>query len=154
MSKSFKYHPIIEGLKVNEDGSEIRLNDVILPIKTYQQATSLRLAKLTRVGKKSVSTIRLVCECWLGVAPTGEHAARRKDEEGGDHYTNLYWGKIGMNESSAKSVNSQRIKLTREQFFEIEKRRTKELLKNILQEYAVSKWSYHRAKARYNGEEK
>ncbi|MGV0854638.1 hypothetical protein ACTS95_08020 [Empedobacter brevis] len=147
----FRYHPVIEGLKVNEDGTEIYLDGSLLSIKVHQLKHTIKPRRIVNIGLKQVTVIRLVCDCWHGLALTGEHAARRIDESKGDHYTNLYWGKKGMNKSSAAYTNIKRRKLSEEQFFEIEKRQKTELLKDIVKDYGITEMTFYRHKKKYYG---
>lgn len=151
LQKEFRYHPLVEGLKVNEDGTEVIYNGVSLPIKVQRLAHCVKERRLVNLGLKQKTIIRLICECWHGAAPSIEHAARRHDEWKGDHYTNLYWGKSGMNRSSAKYTNVKKRSLTDEQFLEIEERRKSEKLKDIVKDYEVSEMAYYRHKKRYYG---
>ena len=126
MSKlKFKYHPLIEGLKINEDGTEIYFEGEQLPIKMYKTGTTKAIKPHVYINHKLTRVIKLVCEAWIGSRPTIEHAARKKDENAGNHYTNLYWGKKGMTISSAaNNIQNQKwirqkTKLTQKEYKEI-----------------------------------
>jgi hypothetical protein len=86
----FRYHPIIEGLKVNEDGTEILLHTEKL--LQFQNDKS-RKNPTFKVGfqNKSHSVGRLVCEAWNGLR---EHSGQRVSKINAlenNHYTNLEW---------------------------------------------------------------
>src|SRR5690606_21897336 len=134
----FRYHPILEGLSVNEDGTEILMNGESLSIKTYQPKHTRIPVRMVDIGRKKVSVPRLVLETWQGMPENLDCAARRHDERKGDHYTNLYWGRKGTTISSAighAGIAKSR-KINEEQFHEIEKLRSAgQTLKEIMKGY-------------------
>lgn len=143
----FRYHPIIEGLKVNEDGSELYLRGEKVKIYQHKLPHGRGVRKLVKIRKKTINTIKLVLEAWQGPSPTAEHAARRIDETKGDHYSNLHWGKKGASLSSAKI----KVIITRELIDEVETRRAKgEMLKDICEELNITGGGYRKAKKRYD----
>lgn len=153
----FRYHPILEGLLVNEDGSQIFWKGESLSIKTYQPRHTRIPVKMVDIGRKKVSVPRLVLEAWHGMPENLDCAARRHDEAKGNHYTNLYWGSKGMTVSSAVghagAMKSR--KISENQLTEIDNRRKSgELLKDILKDYDASEMAYHRARKRYGKENK
>lgn len=148
----FRFHPILEGLRVNEDGSEILLNNEPMSIKTYQPKHTRIPVRMVDIGRKKVSVPRLVLEAWQGMPENLDCAARRHDETKGDHYTNLYWGSKGMTLSTVKGhvANLARIKLSETDLEAIDTRRKNgETLKKIMKEYGASEMAYHRARKRY-----
>lgn len=145
----YRYHPIIENLKVSEDGSIITLNGQAVIIARDHPAHMRNPRRLVRFGKKNVNVIRLVCEAWHGIAPTGEHAARRVDEEKGDHYGNLFWGKKGMTLSSAKGVVQPTVKMTPEVYANVMNRSKKESIKAILKELDISENRFYQYRKKH-----
>lgn len=145
----FRYHPIIENLKISEDGSEILMNGSPVTIASDHPAHMRNPRKLVRFGKKNVTIIRLVCEAWHGIAPTGEHAARRVDEEKGDHYSNLFWGKKGMTLSSAKGVVQPTVKMTPKVYANVMKRSKKESIRAILKEMDISENRFYQYRKKH-----
>lgn len=145
----YRYHPIIENLKVGEDGSIILLNGEPMTIASDHPAHMRNPRKLVRFGKKNVTLIRLVCEAWHGIAPTGEHAARRVDEAAGDHYSNLYWGKKGNTISSAKGVPKPTRKMTTEVYNDIVARAKLLSVKKVLKELGISEMTFYRYRKKY-----
>lgn len=141
----FRYHPVIENLKVNEDGSQLLLGDKELRIYADKLPHMKRERRVVSLCGKMVNTIRLVCECWHGSAPTGEHAARRIDETKGDHYSNLAWGKKGMTISAAKTNdwNNRGMSMTPKLFAKIQKRIENEKVTVVLKELKVSQTTYY-----------
>jgi hypothetical protein len=146
----YRYHPIIEGLKVNENGTEILLNGVPKTIKEQKLKHTAKIRKIVMMGPKTVNTIRLVCEAWHGIAPTGEHAARRIDEKKGDHYSNLFWGKKGMTISSAKtnSWNTRKL-MSKKEYSIIQKRHKNERIRDILEDMKLSTTAYYNYRKKY-----
>lgn len=142
----FRYHPIIEHLKINEDGTVIELNGTPMNIKEQTLPHLRRPRKIVYVGAKTVNTIRLVCEAWHGIAPSGEHAARRVDEDKGDHYSNLCWGKKGMTLSAAKtnSWNTRGLRMTAKLYKTIQKRNKSENIIPLLKDLKISTAEYYK----------
>ena len=134
----FRYHPLLENVKVNEDGSIIIRDGIPLNIVSRQLPHTRNVSKVVYLKRTGVNTIRLVCEAWHGISPTGEHAARRVDEAAGDHYSNLYWGKKGMTLSAAKGVVQPTLKMTPEVYANIKERNATEPLRAILKELDIS----------------
>jgi hypothetical protein len=145
----YRYHPIIENLKVNEDGSEILLNGEPMKINVQKIAHMRNERKVVCINRKNVNTIRLVCEAWHGTAPTGEHAARRIDEVKGDHYSNLFWGKKGMTLSAAKGAIRPSKKLTTEVYQSILKKNEKESVRAILKDLNISENRFYQYRKKH-----
>ncbi|MBA4317963.1 MAG: hypothetical protein C0412_06135 [Flavobacterium sp.] len=145
----FRYHPIIESLKVSEDGAIILNNGQPVIIASDHPLHMRNPRKIVRFGKKNVTVIRLVCEAWHGIAPTGEHAARRVDEAAGDHYSNLYWGKKGMTLSAAKGVVQPTLKMTPEVYANIMERSKNETIKAILKELDISENRFYQYRKKH-----
>lgn len=147
----FRYHPIIENLKINEDGTEIQLNGENMDIKVQKIIHTKKVRRIVNINRKAVNTIRLVCEAWHCIAPTGEHAARRIDEKLGDHYSNLCWGKKGMTISSVKEhkwINQVR-KMTPEVYAKIQERNKTQSVRAILKDLNISVTIYQRYKNKH-----
>jgi hypothetical protein len=147
----FRYHPIIENLKINEDGTKILFNGESMDIKAQKLPHTKVVRRIVNVNRKTVNTIRLVCEAWHGVAPTGEHAARRIDEKLGDHYSNLCWGKKGMTVSSVKEhewIDKIR-KMTPDVYETIQQRSKTQSVRSILKELNISATIYQRYKNKH-----
>jgi hypothetical protein len=145
----YRYHPIIENLKVSEDGSEILRNGQPVIIASDHPVHMRNPRKIVRFGKKNVTVIRLVCEAWHGISPTGEHAARRVDEAAGDHYSNLYWGKKGMTLSAAKGVVQPTLKMTPEVYANIKERSATESIRAILKELDISENRFYQYRKKH-----
>lgn len=145
----FRHHPIIEDLKCNEDGTQILRNNEPLRIKDEPNG---RL--YVHIYDRRVTVIRIVCECWHGMPENLDMAARRHDEDAGDHYSNLYWGKQGMTLNQAKKRNyeKQPLKITEAEYREIEVfRKTGEIQKE-LKKRGHSKKAWQNAMIRYGKE--
>ena len=143
-----RYHPVIEGMRVNEDGTEIFIDNNPLRIKTESAGS-----RYVHIGDKRVTVIRLICECWHGMPEFGK-AARRVDERSGDHYSNLYWGSRGMTLNSAKyrAYEPRPIIITLDQFKALQKRKEKRELGKALTELGLSRNAYLNAEKRYKND--
>ncbi|MCK8143167.1 hypothetical protein MW871_14855 [Flavobacterium sp. I-SCBP12n] len=144
----FRYHPIIEDLKINEDGTVILLKGQSINIYEHAHGKTKKGRKVVTINQKTLTTTRLTLEAWQGVKPSGEMTARRVDENGGDHYSNLYWGKTGSTASNQKDNPSHdaRRKLTREIYEDINARCAKETKKSLFKEYGIDSSTYYQSK--------
>lgn len=126
--KEYRYHPEIEGLKVNEDGSDILLNEQ--PVELI-----VRIDKFKYITYKSkvISLSRLILECWVGMAPEPKLIAKHKDlDQSNFHYSNLEWSLRGGNPMFPT-------KLTKKQEQEIiEKYKSGTSLNKLHQEYSIA----------------
>ncbi len=86
----FRNHPIIEGLRINEDGTEIYYNkDLLRPFENDKKRENPTLK--VNFLSKAHSVTKLVCEAWNGMS---EHSAQRASKinlTAGNHYSNLEW---------------------------------------------------------------
>lgn len=147
MDKEFRYHPIIENLKINEDGSVILLNGHEL--KQYKTKSS---SKLVIIKSSNVSVFKLICEAWHGRPDTPEYIAVKIDPNKGSHYTNLKWAKRGQGYSVKKSKNWQNKPLfpTAKDFFKFDQARPKDMtITEYLKQNEVSEFAYYKARKRY-----
>lgn len=106
----YKYHPEIEGLKCNEDGSEILLNGSPLNINISDNGW-----QYITYRRKKFGITKLVCECWVGVQPYSKARVYRKDDDiNNNHYTNLYWAKHGygrkLSDEDTKAIKQRLLK--------------------------------------------
>lgn len=145
----YRYHPILENLKVSEDGSSILINGIEMSIVTQKLPHTRNPRKVVYFHKKGVNTIRLVLEAWHSLAPTGEHAARRVDEQKGDHYSNLFWGKKGHTISSAKGVIKPTAKMNPKVYAKIMKRSKKESVRAILKDLNISENRFYQYRKKH-----
>ncbi|SRR5690554_2209382 len=93
----FRYHPLIEGLKINEDGSEIIFFGEKLNSIGMNRASRPTATVIVNFDGRTASVARLVCEAWHGLAPNFDYNATRIDPSKGFHYKNLFWAKKGHN---------------------------------------------------------
>jgi hypothetical protein len=92
----YRYHPEIEGLKVNEDGSEVLLNET--PVVVRIRKSGNHPFRFITCKSKTIGMARLILECWQGMPPIPRLTAKHKDGDYGNyHYKNLEWGNIGGN---------------------------------------------------------
>lgn len=96
---AYRYHPEIEGLKVNEDGTEVLFNgeplDVRLSSGRSEMPYVVFFGRAHSVGK-------LVCEAWNGMADNPRWCASRIDRDKGYHFTNLEWKPCGKQKRTKK----------------------------------------------------
>ena len=147
-----RYHPILEGLKVNEDGSVIFYGNEKL--RTYKMNRTARNSDtlLVSFNGSTYSVARLVCECWHGLAESLEFNATRIINEKGFHYKNLFWAKKGVNANyhKIKFPRAKSSKILETEIPEIVKRLDKgELAKTIAADYQTSEMSISRIRKRY-----
>jgi hypothetical protein len=92
---AYRYHPEIEGLKCNADGSEVLFNGKLLKQREMPQKNKKTSMIYVIVRSKAFSIAKLVCECWNGMAANPRWCALRKDRNKGYHYTNLFFAPCG-----------------------------------------------------------
>ena len=108
----YRYHPEIEGLKVNEDGSSVLLNETPVVVKVRKSGNNpFRYIYLKQV----IGLARLVLECWGGISDSPKASAKHKDGDYTNyHYSNLEWGKWGGNpkyEEKHRFVETNKMKI-------------------------------------------
>ncbi|RLZ08567.1 hypothetical protein [Faecalibacter macacae] len=150
MNKEFRYHPVIDGLKVNEDGTEVLLNGNKLTIKEFYVAETKRVRRNVNFLSRNITITRLVCECFHGLAENKGLSATLIDPTKGDHYTNIYWAKRGM------KINPIRHrKVTEENHKEIQERLASgEKMKDIIKDFPFTNATYCIYKRLYGKKEK
>lgn len=149
MSNEFRYHPIIEGLKVNEDGTEIYLNNEL--IKQYQYSNG----KMTVVNNKTLTTMRLVCEAWHGMSENKEYVVKKVDKTKGQHYSNLQWSKRGqsINHKSSKNFSGKNL-LSKEEFLELNSsRKDGEVILDFIKHIGMTTTNYYIYNRKYGKKE-
>lgn len=147
-----RYHPLIEGLKVNEDGSQITYMGRVLEPKKINRTARPTDTLLVHFMNQTFSVARLVCECWHGTAPDRDHDAIRLDPSLGYHYKNLHWGKRGFNPNYHK-IKFPRAKSSKIKESEIpgvvERLKNGETLKSIAKDFGTTEMSISRIRKRY-----
>lgn len=84
----FKYHPLIDGLKVSSDGRLIYLNGK--KIEPFQRKTTKGFMII--IGQRTHPVHKIVCETWHGPRETFEMSARHIDgDPENNDYRNLEW---------------------------------------------------------------
>ena len=87
----FRYHPEIQGLKLNEDGSEVFIDENPVTIKVRNKGS--HSAKFLYYNEKQIGLAKLVLECWEGLAPEPNQRAIHINQNLTDyHHENLKWG--------------------------------------------------------------
>lgn len=108
MDKQYKYHPFIEGLRINEDGTSIQMNGQEVPIYRREGETTNRVNLKHRV----ITVIKLVNEAWNGPRENEKQVVCRIDGDfENDHYTNLKWGYSSSQRLTAKQKTEIKQKL-------------------------------------------
>jgi hypothetical protein len=85
-----RYHPIIEGLRLNEDGTEIYFNEELLRITENDKTRKNPTLKVQFNGRKH-SVAKLVCETWNGLREHTGLFASKIGSLSNYHYSNLEW---------------------------------------------------------------
>jgi len=86
----FRYHPIIEELRINEDGTEIYLKNVLL--RSFENDKKRETPTLkVNFHSRAHSVTKLVCEAWNGLREHTGQRVSKVDIIAGNHYSNLEW---------------------------------------------------------------
>jgi len=86
----YRYHPIIEGLKINEDGTEIYYNgNPLTPFANDKNRTTPTLK--VNFNNKAHSVSKLVCESWNGLREHSGQRVSKINHLSNNHYSNLEW---------------------------------------------------------------
>jgi hypothetical protein len=105
----YRHHPLIEGLKVSEDGSEIIFNGEVLQHFANDKNRANPTMKVN-FHNKAHSVARLVCEAWNGLSQHIGQRAAKLNPLNGNHYSNLEW-REGVNgvENFIQKINASDI---------------------------------------------
>ncbi|MBF6607474.1 MAG: hypothetical protein ITG00_01915 [Flavobacterium sp.] len=143
---NYKYHPILEDLKVNEDGTSIIYKGEVLTPRTYVRKTNTVPSEVVFVGYKVVTVMRVVCECWHGLSENTDFVVRKLDQAKGNHYSNLCWSKQGLSSENFNTLP----KFSEEEFIKLKTEQKKdETLTAFLKRKKISIKAYYTAKNRY-----
>lgn len=147
---AYKYHPEIEGLKVNEDGTQVLYCGELLAIKTVNRKERNSDTKYVTLRGKPFTIGKLVCECWNGLSDNPRWCATRKEKEKGFHYSNLIWAPCGTNPQAKKKKRGSLSKIKESDLPKIKRRLNKGGVKNTLKaiakDYEVSDMTISRIK--------
>lgn len=148
---AYRYHPEIEGLKVNEDGSEVLYNGEPLEVGTLKRKQRESDMLYVYFKNRTYSVAKFVCECWHGMAENPRWCATRKEKAKGFHYTNLFFAPCGTNPEARKAARGTRSKIKKEDIPKIEKRlKAGEQGKDIAKDYGTHPMSISRIKKNMN----
>lgn len=86
----FRYHPIIEGLRINENGSEIYFHDVLLKPFENDKTRKNPTLKVNFINKAH-SVAKLICEAWNGLREHSDQRVSKINDLSDYHYSNLEW---------------------------------------------------------------
>jgi hypothetical protein len=142
---AFRYHPEIEGLKVNENGTSVLYLGETLEVRKANRTERKNDLCYVYFKGSMYSIAKLVCECWNGMAENPRWCATRRLKAKGFHYTNLFFAPCGTNPERRNNKRGTRSKITKEDVPVIEKRlKAGETLKAIAQDYNTSDMSISR----------
>ncbi|AUS06453.1 hypothetical protein [Pseudotamlana carrageenivorans] len=147
----YRYHPEIEGLKVNENGTEVIYLGEPLTIKELDRKTRPSDLKYVYLKGNIQSVAKLVCECWHGMPDNPRWCATRKVKANGFHFENLYWAPRGTNpEMGTQKVKRSKLsKLSSQDVKDIQERLTAgHTFKAIANDYGTSDMTISRIKKR------
>lgn len=145
----YRYHPEIEGLKVNEDGSKVAYLGESLEVKKSNRAERKTDLQYINFRGNAYSIAKLVCECWNGMSENPRWCATRKVKAKGFHYTNLFFAPCGTNPERKNNKRDSRSRISKEDIPIVESRiRKGETLKAIAKDYNTSDMSISRIKKR------
>ena len=144
---AFRYHPEIEGLKVNEDGTKVIYLGETLQVKKSNRSERKTDLQYINFRANAYSIAKLVCECWNGMAENPRWCATRKVKAKGFHYTNLFFAPCGTNPEKKKAKRASSSKIPKEDIPKIKKRlKAGETLRAIAADYETSDMSISRIK--------
>ena len=142
---AYKYHPEIEGLKVNEDGTEVLYFGDAITVGTLNRKERSSDMLYVYFKNRTHSVAKLVCECWHGMAENPRWHATRRVKAKGFHYTNLFFAPCGTNPEARNAKRDTRSKIKVADVPKIEKRlKNGETLSAIAKDYNTSDMSIHR----------
>lgn len=86
----YRYHPIIEGLKINEDGTQVYYNGNLLTTFANDKSRATPTLKVN-FNNKAHSVSKLVCESWNGLRKHSGQRVSKINQISNNHYSNLEW---------------------------------------------------------------
>lgn len=109
MTNEFRYHPEIEGLKVNEHGSEVFFKEKEIQIKVKKSGNHpFRYIQFDGIF---LGVARLVLESWKGMADNRKLTAQHIDGDYTNYfYENLQWSSNGGNSKYPPKINPEQKK--------------------------------------------
>ena len=148
---NYRNHPILENLKVNENGTSIIYHDEALTSKTYERKGNTIPMEIVAIGSKTVTVMRLVCECWHGMSENIGFIVKKIDPSKGNHYSNLCWSIQGTGYShNTKSNFNTTPKFTEKAYRKLlTEKDPNETLTAFLKRKKVGSKAYYSAKKRY-----
>lgn len=142
----FAIHPILNDLKINEDGTEMYWMGNKLEIKTTYPKGRIPF-RYVQFKSRTHKIPKLVCEAWNGVRDDMDLVVQHKGKMNNDHFTNLYWGKRGLNPNASRGKLS---KINKKDIpFILARIKNDETLVSIAIDYNTSAMSIYRLKKRY-----
>ena len=147
----FRNHPVLEGLKVNEDGTEIIYQGKKLEPKTYERQGKSIAMETVGIRYRTVTVIRLVNECWNGECENSDYITKKIDYNKSNHYSNLCWSKKGVGLSHDNSPNfGTKPKFTEQEYKDLKDEiKDGETITDFLKRKKVSTKAFYTAKNKY-----
>lgn len=140
----YRYHPIIEGLKINEDGTEVYYNGNLLAQFVTDKSRATPTYKVN-FQNKAHSVSRLVCEAWNGLRKHSGQRVSKINQLSNNHYSNLEW-----KEGAANGVGNFEQKIKPDDIDDIiELLKSNKTQVEIAQMYKVNKCTIGRIKNKY-----
>lgn len=148
---TFKTHPLLKDLQINEDGSVLLWKGLPLEVKEYQRPRDNYKAKLVNCHGKTHRLTKLICEAWNGPRDTMDQVVKRRDFNPNNyHYTNLYWASQGGSSRTKKQHRPSNAKINESDIdVIIERIKHNEPLATIAKDFKVSSTVISRLKERF-----
>lgn len=144
-----RYHPIIEGLKVNENGTKIYYKDVLLRVFENDKKRTNPTLKVNFINRAH-SVAKLVCECWNGLREHSGQRVSKINDLSDYHYSNLEW-----REGSSNGVGNFKQKIKPEDHNDIlAQLRDGKSKTKIAKIYGVDCATIYRIEKKYDKEDK
>ena len=153
----FRHHPVLEGLKVNEDGTEIIYLGKKLEPKSYERKSKSIDMLVVNIRYKVITVMRLVNECWNGECENLDYITKKIDYEKSNHYSNLCWSKkgVGLSHNNNSPKFGTKPKFSESEYLELKKEiYPGEKITEFLKRKKVSTKAFYTAKKRYEQTDK
>lgn len=146
----YRQHPLIEGLKLNEDGSQIVYKGCLLTVRIYRPKNRNVSILKVYLANKNFTVAKLICECWNGLRPSRKYCIKKRNQQAGLHYSNLYWEIIGAGNLLTGSLRDKFSKVKTEDLpIVISRIKKGHRLMDIAKDYNTSKMSISRINQKF-----
>jgi len=138
-----RYHPIIEELLINENGTEIYFKNVLLRAFENDKTRETPTLKVNFLNRAH-SVAKLVCEAWNGLREHSGQRVSKIDSLSDNHYSNLQW-----REGSSNGVEQFKQKIKPDDIDNIIELLKKNKQIEIARMYGVHEATIYRIKKKY-----